>query len=1010
MERQNRPVLVKILATDVHRTSLDIASAGIYVEASLAAMSPELRERYFVKNGRSYQVVGDIRQMVVFAPHNITKDAPFTKLDLITCRNLLIYLQPIAQKKALSLFHFGLRTNGVLFLGPSESPGELAGEFDVLEQHWKVYRKRRDIRLPADLRLPLSTSIGSVRGTTSPTMPAAIGSDPHMVGLFTQLLDEALPPSLLVNDQNELVHSFGNAGRYLQLKRGKPSWEVLDMLDGDLRLAVAGALQRASKEQVAINFSGIAMETAGGPEVVGLRVRPVYLPRFNRPYFLISLTTKEDLEVEPEIQPPVNLAEVSRDRVESLESELRYTKENLQATIEELETSNEELQAANQELLASNEELQSTNEELHSVNEELYTVNAEYQKKIAELTELNADMDNLLESTNIHTIFLDKSLRIRKFTPKIAETFNLLPQDIGRRIESFTHSIKHDTLNQDLLKVLETGKAIESEVPGPDNSWFLVRIMPYYKQNVSEGVVLTLIDITQRKKTQKRLREMDAQFQEIIDRSQTLIFVKEVDGAYSMVNRSFEGVVGIPHHQIVGKTDAEIFDDATAKRVQHNDHAVVSSGEPAEFEEVLPHPGGPHTYLSIKIPLRDADGRIRANGGIKPDVTRLKAMYNQARESVGHRDRFLAILSHELRNPLGAILNAATVLERQAKEGECVISPLEVIKRQGRQMAVLLNDLLDVGRITQGKIRLRREIVDVNQLAAAAVETVQTQADEHKHSLELTRVDEPVWVDGDGARLTQVLENLLTNAIKYTPDGGNILVAVTVVKHEVMVSVNDSGHGIPKTMIESIFEMFVQSDNTLDRTNGGMGLGLTLVRELLRLHGGTVTAKSPGPGKGAEFAVRLPRVTDKKKLPKRTSTSEQLRTRNARRVVIVEDNDDSREMLQALLEFEGFEVFVANDGHQGLNLILEQRPHVALVDIGLPGLDGYQIAKEVRAKLKPEQTKLIALTGYGREEDRQAVFDAGFDEHLVKPINTTELTAVLSGKKPTEVAEDSPPE
>jgi len=426
---------IKIFATDVHRASLEFASAGLYDEASLSEVTPARLQRYFVRRGKAFQVSPELRRMIVFAPHNLIKDAPFTKLNLISCRNLLIYLQPIAQKKVLSLFHFALKTGGVLFLGPSESPGELTEEFDPLDYQWKLYRKRRDTHLPADVRLPLSSGYSGLRSPSARLgYPEPQTADASLIRVYDALLDSHMPPSLLVNGQRQLVHTFAGAGKYLDVHDGRHTADVLELIHPDLRTPLAGALQRAAKLKSPVAYKDVRVTTADGPRRLKVSVAPVTPKGFDAGHLLISLEPLDDGESPSPPERELDYGEASREQLRSLEDELRYTKENLQATIEELETSNEELQATNEELVASNEELQSTNEELHSVNEELYTVNAEYQRKIAELTELTGDMDNLLFSTDVGVLFLDGELCIRKFTPKIGEFFDLLPQDIGRRV------------------------------------------------------------------------------------------------------------------------------------------------------------------------------------------------------------------------------------------------------------------------------------------------------------------------------------------------------------------------------------------------------------------------------------------------------------------------------------------------------------------------------------------------------------------------------------------------
>ena len=299
MEAMHRREKAKIFATDVHRASLDFASLGVYSEAALAEVSPERMARHFVRKGDGYQVSQELRQMVVFAPHNIIKDAPFTKLDLISCRNLVIYFQPLAQKKAMSLFHFGLKTGGILFLGPSESPGELSDEFDHLDAHWKIYRKRRDVRLPADLRLPLSIADSGLRPTGIPPLPHLSQVDTHLVGVYDAILDEHMPPSLLVDENRALVQSFGGASRYLRLRDGRLSTDLLDMVDTDLRMALAGALQRACKDAAPIVYKGLRVHLADGQRLVNLTVKPIRNRRSSRLYALVSIEELATKSVRP---------------------------------------------------------------------------------------------------------------------------------------------------------------------------------------------------------------------------------------------------------------------------------------------------------------------------------------------------------------------------------------------------------------------------------------------------------------------------------------------------------------------------------------------------------------------------------------------------------------------------------------------------------------------------------------------------------------------------------------
>jgi two-component system CheB/CheR fusion protein len=685
---------------------------------------------------------------------------------------------------------------------------------------------------------------------------------------------------------NELLHIFGGAEKYLKIRPGRPSNDALEYIEGDLRAAVFGALQRAKKEPAAVCYRGVRLSDQQG-DTCSVVVQRVINPRAGRAQYLIKFEPVVlPASSREQAGPDTDHRRISRDRIETLEGELRYAKENLQATIEELETSNEELQATNEELVASNEELQSTNEELHSVNEELYTVNAEYQKKINDLTEMTNDMENLMESTDVATVFLDTDLCIRKFTPQIAPIFNLVPHDVNRSIESFAHHLQRDTLFEELRRVLTTGQPVEADVQDRQGHWKYLRILPYRAKKQIQGVVLTLIDINSLKQTQESLAQ-----------------------------------------------------------------------------------------------------------------------------AVRHRETFLATLSHELRNPLSALLNATNLLESAEKDPEAANLALGVVRRQARHIARLLDDLLDVSRITQSKFELRRQLFDVRTAVEAAIETLRPAASDKGHSINVQVWSEPLLVNGDPDRLRQVQVNLLDNAIKYSPAGGEICIHATREGDHAVVRVSDCGEGLTAESIERIFEPFFQAGPAKAHRLGGMGLGLSLVRLIVEQHGGDVQVRSDGPGQGSEFTIRLPLAATPEDQPGAAPPPTNHRHKSdgqngngkphGRKIVLVEDQADNRKMLTRWLQLKGHAVESAADGAAGVALIERQRPDIALIDIGLPKLDGYEVARRIRSGPGSSSMRLIALTGYGQPADVEAARQAGFDHHLVKPVNPDELERLLGEEAKT---------
>lgn len=999
MRAMNRRLPVKIFATDVHQTSLDIAHPGIYPETALEEMTAARRTNYFNKVESGYQVLPEVRKMIVFAPHNLVKDAPFTHLHLITCRNLLIYLRTMAQKKVISLFHFGLKAGGVLFMGASESPGELSDEFDTLHERWKIYRKSRDVRLPTDFR-SFGYPAPITREARSQGRSAAVSADGDLIATYDELLDQFMPPAFLIDEKGGVLQMFGGAGKFLKIRDGRMSTSVLDLVDGDLRLALTGALQRVSKSAKPVTCERVRIDTSAGQQFLRIDVQPVS-KYAHETKFLVALHELDQPQTPEEPSEEIDLGEVSRNQNWELEQELRYTKESLQAAIEELETSNEELQATNEELVASNEELQSTNEELHSINEELYTVNAEYQRKIAELTELTNDMDNLLLSTKIHTLFLDEQLCIRKFTPDIAEVFNLINSDIGRKIDGFTHRLDCDDLVERLSAALE-GEEHEEEVSHSDGRIYLLRILPYLSNGKPAGAVLTLIDITAQKAVELELDQREqslgqerARLKAVMDQSLCIIFLKDRSGRYVELNQFGATNLGKPRDAVVGRTDVELFGEA-GEDSHELDMQVIAKEERKAGEVLLATSCGQRVFYTLRSPLRDAHGHVVGSCGISVDITDRKAAESSLAQEVARRDEFLAMLSHELRNPMGAVQNALEVLDAEQPDQEVPLEhPRHVIKRQTRHMARLLDDLLDIARLGQGKIEFRKEIVDLASLSDDVLEAVRYEVQAKHQKLHVDVAEGPLHVMADPARIRQAQVNLLTNASKYTPESGEIWYDMARDGENVVVTVRDSGEGIPDDLLQGIFDMFVQGESTLARSSGGMGVGLSLARGIVEAHGGTILAHSDGPGSGSTFTIQLP-LTDRTPRPQPPKPHVSF---DGCKLLLVEDNEDARTMLTKALRLQGFEVTNAPDGKAAIEAFRSFRPEVAVIDIGLPVMNGYELAKQVRADDKLAGTMLIALTGYGRETDRQKALHSGFDAHLVKPLDPGELYELIGARR-----------
>jgi len=392
--------------------------------------------------------------------------------------------------------------------------------------------------------------------------------------------------------------------------------------------------------------------------------------------------------------------------------------------------------------------------------------------------------------------------------------------------------------------------------------------------------------------------------------------------------------------------------------------------------------------------LREAATLLHERQGhIAQLLAREQAARREAETTSRAKDEFLAMLGHELRNPLNAIATALAILERVEARQEQAVQARRVVRRQLDHLVGLLDDLLDLARVTSGKIHLTRMPLDLTQAVRRAVETVHAAGRGERHLVTLDLGT--AWVDADETRIEQVVSNLLSNAMKYTAPGGAIHVTVTAEDAEAVLRVSDTGQGIPAEILDRVFDLFFQGERSLDRSQGGLGIGLTLVRRLVEMHGGTVAAASEGTGRGSTFTVRLPRRPAPAPSTALPPVSHDGGTR--RRVLVVEDNSDTREMLRQVLMILGHEVHVARDGAEAVERALALRPDIALVDVGLPALDGYAVARAIRAAPGGDGIRLVAVTGYGRAEDRRAAEAAGFDAHVVKPVSAETLAGIVAG-------------
>jgi two-component system CheB/CheR fusion protein len=1462
-EKASRMRKLQVFATDLNDALLDKARHGLYAKNVAQDLSPERLRRFFVEEEGGYRVSQALREMVVFARQNVMSDPPFSRIDIISCRNLLIYLEPALQKKLFPIFHYALKPGGFLYLGGSESIGGFTKLFEPVDKKHKIYARKAAptpaVHLPArkdraessrpshrilQLQADQEGATGGPRGVLSAEREA----DRVIVSQFA-------PPAVLINADLQILQFRGPTDAYLEPPTGKASFDLLKMARNGLMLPLRSAINKAKKENKTIREARVRIESGSKARTIDVEVIP--LKNLRERCFLVVFKDAEQAGPSAGasrgkrrlIGPPPRHADrgprvpESR-RIATLESELAEMRDYVQsiqeqheAANEELQASNEEVQSANEELQSINEELETSKEELESANEELTTLNEEMANRNTELNRLNTDLkcselaitsareyaENIIGTIREPLVVLDPDLRVESVNNAFYRTFGDTPADT---IGNFVYQLGNrqwdiPELRALLEEVLPQNHTIEDFVVEWDFEHLGRRIMLLNaRRMISRGeihgrIVLAIEDITERKRTETKLRDSEQRFTRFMRHLPGLAWIKDADGRYVYVNDAAEKAFCTPRAELYGKSDQEVFPQETAAQFAANDRqaldnestsqtiealehddgivhrsivskfaipgsgdgdfiggvaiditelkeaeealraseeryrtlfasidegfciiekvdgqagapvdfryveanpafaaqsgvsdvvgktirqafpgepegwfetydAILRTGEPMRFERGLVSQGrvlelyafrieddshhrvavifkditarkqaeeaqarlaaivassddaivskdlngvitswnsgaerlfgytareavGQHITLLIPpdrldeenvilerirraevvdhfdtvrrrkdgtlfdvsvtvSPIRDSHGTVvgaskiarditerkwaenavreseeryrtlydlgpvavyscdaagviqrfnrravelwgrepelgdtderfcgsfklfRPDGRFMPheecpmaevvagtiseardaevvierpdgsritvvvnilplknhrgevtgaincfyDITERKRAEEAMRESDRHKNEFLAMLAHELRNPLAPILVSLEVLRRakgvegsypqpgqgRAEESSATTHDLndrmdhalDVLQRQVGQMVRLVDDLLDAGRISRGKIDLRREQVELSSVVYHVVEAVRPISEGRDQELTVTLPSEPVYLDADPTRLAQIVGNLLNNASKFTDRSGHIWLTVErgdeaaadgsdgapLLAPHVVIRVRDTGIGIAADQLDHVFDMFAQVDTSLERSSTGLGIGLTLVKTLTEMHGGTVHVSSDGAGRGSEFIVRLPIAVGRDASASQPRATESAAT-TPLRILIVDDNRDSADMLATLLKFTGHETHIAHDGLAAVEAAAMLEPDVILLDIGLPILNGYEAARRIRERQGQNgRPLLVALTGWGQDEDRRRSEEAGFDAHLVKPVDDVVLGRLLA--------------
>jgi PAS domain S-box-containing protein len=590
---------------------------------------------------------------------------------------------------------------------------------------------------------------------------------------------------------------------------------------------------------------------------------------------------------------------------------------------------------------------------------------------------------------------------------------------LGRHCHDYLFNRSEPCENCQTFKVLQTHAPLEWQWTGPDGHIYEIHDFPFTGVDGSPMVMEVGIDITEIKRVKQELRETNASLeQRVIDRTTELEAARQeaerardllrvtMDNApalmsyvdrecrYRRVNKTYELWFGYSSEQVCGHHMREILGEAAWQSLSPFIERALA-GEQVEFELNVPYlKGGPHWVHATYSPDFDAEGQVRGFVTHALDISKHRQAEDALKEADRRKDEFLAMLAHELRNPLAPISNAVQIMQRPNLDDVRLAWCRDVIGRQIEHLVRLVDDLLDVSRISRGRIELKKEPIEMSVIVQRAVETSQPLIDARRHEFIVRLPPEPIVVEGDLVRLSQVVSNLLNNAAKYTDEGGRITLSVEPAGNDIFIRVRDNGRGIDPAALSNLFQLFYQVDRTIDRAEGGLGIGLALVRSLVAMHGGEVWAKSRGRGQGSEFIIRLPCLQESPAAPV-FCLADSKPDEGPFRILVVDDNRDAAQSLSLLLASDGHEVLQAYDGHTALETAVVERPQVVLLDIGLPGMDGYEVARALRQHPVLKMTRLIALSGYGREIDREQARTAGFNAYLTKPVDFDALLCAL---------------
>jgi two-component system CheB/CheR fusion protein len=844
--------VVKLFATDIDSDALIQSGKGIYSKNISKNVSTERLEKYFLKEGEHYRIKPVIRKMVIFAKHDLVKNPPYCNMHLISCRNLLIYMAPVLQKKIFTMMLFGLKKDGYLFLGSSENPMPIIKNLEVVNKKWKIYKNletKRAISFEA-FSMP---DLSDTKHTPSRFSPSAVKNTAHIN--LSEEINENLANKLgylavCIDEHNQVVRSYGDTTKYLLHKHF--SSDLSELLPKPLAVAFSTLSKEVLKTNENVVLNGIKIKQGQHIVNVSLSISPLVLKGKEK---MLWIKFSEDKSALPVQKDTIYDEKVYLDQyVINLEDELRELKDKLYTSNEKLDASNENMQSFNEELISANEEMQSTNEEMQSVNEELHTINSDYQLKNKELLEINDDLNNYFRSNINGQLFIDNELRLMKFSPGTVKQINLLETDIGRPLSHISTNIKFETIIDDIKKVLEEGSVITKEIETNNGKWYQIMTMPYVQQadHSNNGAIITFNDITELKRIQQELDISSKTLGMAIDSAEMGVWsidvetreftssprLKELFGFHADEQPTYESAIAQ-----IDKEYQSLITDAV--------EAAINHGEVCDVEFPLKgfHDGKLRWVRANGNLTHDKDGKPGYFTGVMHDVTAHK------QDDIRKTD-FIAVASHELKTPLTTLQAYVQMLAAKAKKAEdtFAVGALDKAHIQVKKMSALINGFLSASSFEAGKIYLNVQPFGMNDLLKEIVDDMMVISQSHHI---IVTSDANVVVHADRDKIGQVITNFLSNAIKYSPKGKDIKVSSKETGEMVEVSISDEGLGIKSEEQGKLFDRYYRIESEQTQNISGFGLGLYLSAEIIQRHNGKVWVESE-MGKGSTFYFNLP--------------------------------------------------------------------------------------------------------------------------------------------------------